>query len=59
LVTEGPTGDADVEVVAELGADVFDEICGVVEAPLLLLPVCSQWVWRYSRTSDRVNTLLH
>ena len=39
-----PTGDADVEVVVELGADVFDKVSGVVEALLLVLPVGSQWV---------------
>lgn len=40
------TCHTDVKVVVELGADVFDQVHGVVEALLLLLPVCTDGVCR-------------
>lgn len=40
------TSDTDVKVVIKLRADVFDKVCGVVETPLLFLPVCSNWIYR-------------
>lgn len=38
------TSDADVKIVVKFAADVFDQVSGVVEALLVLLPVTAHGV---------------
>ena len=53
----GISGDADVEVVAEVASDELDEVGGVVEAVGIALPVLLT-DWRIStKGEDVTNTL--
>lgn len=38
------TSNTDVKVIIELRSNMFNKVDGVVEAFLLLLPICSNWV---------------
>lgn len=47
-----PTGNTNVKIILKLWSDMFNKIDGEVKSSLLLLPVCSHWVFGNMRTTQ-------